>query len=634
MKLVRIVEPEGQTQLRPIGDDLPVLDLQILIDDFRHPEILQGGTGLLHRGLRRFLPGVRTAANQLDYFIYAIRHLGYLNVNTRLLRDGCILPRHPGDGQKIRSGHPHLLPLLAKCPNILDCEREMSSPSRSHPTIADVVTLSAVLDRDEQQTREAVQIRDRLIGENLPLSITRTETALRWLDSVCDEDTRLQSVRGNTENATHWTGVIIAAIGLLFGWGAALGVFYFDGSGRVNAIGVLAIFVLLPGLLLLPFIAVALPSRFLSWLPGSNAAIALARGLSPGRLSTLIMRFFPAEVREAWTQLSGRVGAHRRLFLNLQKWALLGWSQSFALGFQVAALTSTIYLVVFTDLAFGWSTTLTSGHPNEDAQAIHGIASAVAFPWASSLPQAVPSLELITESRYFRAATDPLTHDEAARLGGWWTFIVMTMLVYGLSPRIISFLVAGNRLNAAARHAFLSTPGLSTVLHRLRQAHVQTASDEPETQSIRESVEMGVGLASPTAPPIGGVINWSAVPATDAAIRAAFGNAPTHAAGANVSVEEDRRLARQLGPAIDPEQAVAILVKAWEPPLMDFIDFVRLLRHTLGEGRSIVVLPVGIDTGSRLHPAEGGQMEIWRRKISQVGDPWLRVGSIEKEARI
>ena len=63
---------------------------------------------------------------------------------------------------------------------------------------------------------------------------------------------------------------------------------------------------------------------------------------------------------------------------------------------------------------------------------------------------------------------------------------------------------------------------------------------------------------------------------------------------------------------------------------MEFIDFVRLLRHTLGEGLSIVVLPVGLETGSQLHPAEDGQIEIWRRKITQVGDPWLRVGSIEE----
>ncbi|RKX34306.1 MAG: hypothetical protein DRP71_07555 [Verrucomicrobia bacterium] len=510
----------------------------------------------------------------------------------------------------------------------------MSSPSRFDPTIADVVTLSVLLDRDEQQTRKEVQMRDRLIGEHLPLSITRTETTLRWLGSVCAEDAQLRSVRNNVETTTHWTGVIIAAIGLLFGWSAALGVFYFDGSGRVNAIGVLAVFVLLPGLLLLPFMAVALPARFLSWLPGANAAIALARGLSPGRLSILIMRFFPAEVREAWRQLSGRVGAHHRLFLNLQKWAMLRWSQSFALGFQVAALTSTLYLVVFTDLAFGWSTTLTSGHPNEDAQTIHGIASAIALPWASSLPEAVPSLELITESRYFRVAADRLTHDEAARLGGWWTFIVMTMLLYGLSPRIISFLVAGNRLGAATRHAFLSTPGLSTVLNRIRQAHVQTASDEPEAQSVQNSAETGGGIEVPVRAPVGVVINWSAVPATDAAIRAAFGQAPIHPAGANVSIEEDHRLADQLAPVIGDEQAVAILVKAWEPPLMEFIDFVRLLRPALGDGRSIIVLPVGIDTGSRLHPAEDRQLEIWRRKISQVGDPWLRVDLIQEVAGI
>ncbi len=506
----------------------------------------------------------------------------------------------------------------------------MSSPSRSHSTIADVVTLSTVLDQDEQRTREAVLVRDRLIGERLPLSATRAEAALQWLNRVCEEDVQLRSVRTNVENATHWTGVIIAAIGLLLGWSAALGVYYFDGSGRVNAIGVLAVFVFLPGLLLLPLIAVALPSRFLSWLPGANAAIALARGLSPGRLSTLIMRFFPAEVRDAWGHLSGRVGAHHLLFRDLQKWALLRWSQSFALGFQVAALTSTIYLVVFTDLAFGWSTTLTSGDPNKDAQTIHGIASALAFPWASSLPEAVPSLELISDSRYFRAAADRLTNDEAARLGGWWTFIVMTMLLYGLAPRTISFLAAGYRLNVATRHAFLSMPGLSALMNRIRQAHVQTASDEPEAQSVPKSVEIGNRSSIPTSAPVGAVVNWSAVPATDDAVRAVFGETPIHAAGANVSIEEDRRLASELAPTVNHEQAVALLVKAWEPPLMEFIDFVRLLRHTLGEGLSIVVLPVGIETGSQLHPAEDGQTEIWRRKISQVGDPWLRVGSIEE----
>jgi hypothetical protein len=506
----------------------------------------------------------------------------------------------------------------------------MSSPSRTHPTIADVVTLSTALDQDEQKTRKAVLMRDRLIGERLPLSMTRTETARHWLNRVCEDDAQLRSVRTNVEIATQWTGVILAAIGLLLGWSAALGVFYFDGSGRVNTIGVLAVFVLLPGLLLLPFIAVALPSRFLSWLPGANAAIALARGLSPGRFSTIIMRFFPAEVREAWGRLSGRVGAQHLLFRDLQKWALLRWSQSFALGFQVAALTSTLYLVVFTDLAFGWSTTLTSGDPNKDAQTIHGIASAIAFPWASSLPDAVPNLELITESRYFRAAADQLTHDEAARLGGWWTFIAMTMLLYGLFPRIISFVGAGYRLNVVTHHAFQSMPGLSALINRIRQAHVQTASDEPEAQGVRESAEISNRSSIPTSAPVGAVVNWSAVPATEDAVRAVFGEVPIHAAGANVSIEQDRRLASILAPAVNREQAVALLVKAWEPPLMEFIDFVRLLRHTLGKGLSIVILPVGIETGSQLHPAEDAQIEIWRRKIAQVGDPWLRVGSIEE----
>ena len=39
-----------------------------------------------------------------------------------------------------------------------------------------------------------------------------------------------------------------------------------------------------------------------------------------------------------------------------------------------------------------------------------------------------------------------------------------------------------------------------------------------------------------------------------------------------------------------------ILVKAWEPPLMEFVDFVKALRTKISaESAEIVVLPVGLE---------------------------------------
>ena len=89
------------------------------------------------------------------------------------------------------------------------------------------------------------------------------------------------------------------------------------------------------------------------------------------------------------------------------------------------------------------------------------------------------------------------------------------------------------------------------------------------------------------------------------------------------------------------------MVKAWEPPLMEFIDFLNTLRAVLPERSCpIVVLPVGLgaalnsgaapgqmsptptaSTVSALPQATTAQLTLWRNKLAGVGDPWLRVAA-------
>ena len=83
----------------------------------------------------------------------------------------------------------------------------------------------------------------------------------------------------------------------------------------------------------------------------------------------------------------------------MRRWLLARWSHLCATAFFAAVLSTALALVVFTDLAFGWSTTL-----EVSASRIHDLARALALPWRAALPEAVPSLELVEVSRYFRAA--------------------------------------------------------------------------------------------------------------------------------------------------------------------------------------------------------------------------------------
>ena len=142
--------------------------------------------------------------------------------------------------------------------------------------------------------------------------------------------------RANT--AMHLTGFFIVAAAVVVGWGATLGAFYFDGSGRVNAVSVVALLVVLPGLFILPFLIAALPSRIAGRVPGARLLTALASAFSPGRLAPLVWRILPRDLRETMALLAGRRAKHQQLYAGLQKWALLRWSQLFAVTFQITAL--------------------------------------------------------------------------------------------------------------------------------------------------------------------------------------------------------------------------------------------------------------------------------------------------------
>lgn len=513
----------------------------------------------------------------------------------------------------------------------------MPQRRRTQPEIPDIVALANALDRDERRPPAELVARERRTASQLPSGTEdRMALALAWLDATEAEDPALRALHQRAESALHLTGFLVGLAAVVIGWSATLAAFYFDGSDRVNAVLVLALLVGLPGVMLVPFLVAAVPAHIAEKLPGAPALAALARAFSAGRIAPWLWRFFPHDLRESLALVSGRMGRHQRLYASLQKWALLRWSQGFAVMFQTAALAACVILVVFTDLAFGWSTTLTSGDPAVDARRLHRITSVAAAPWSWAVPGARPSLELIEESRYFRAAAVAVSRAEAARLGGWWRFLVLAIAVYGLLPRILTFAFARARLRAAARAAVISSPGLSAVFRRIHRAQIETraAADEPagavELPAVRDE---RAGFA-PGAK-VSAVINWADIPVGPAILAGAFPEAEVFAAGGAGGVQQDLALAEKIGGDAGGKGGDAlVLVKAWEPPVMEFIDFVQSLRTAMGgQPRAIVVLPVGLEHPEELGPGSDAQVKLWRDRLAAIGDPWLRVAAGRAEVQ-
>jgi hypothetical protein len=146
-------------------------------------------------------------------------------------------------------------------------------------------------------------------------------------------------------------------------------------------------------------------------------------------------------------------------------------SQGFAVSFHVAALAVACAARVFSDLAFGWSTTLTS-----EATRVHAIRRR----WrrrgrACGRGGAEPRAR--AETQYFRGAAA----SRARRRGrpDWWRFLIACMACYGLAPRLTLLGIALARQRAALRDVFAALPGAADLRDRIGSRSVTTVSAAP-----------------------------------------------------------------------------------------------------------------------------------------------------------
>jgi len=409
-------------------------------------------------------------------------------------------------------------------------------------------------------------------------------------------------------NARRLATFVMLIVGALGGATVALAAFRYDGTHPVNVVRLLALLVL-PQVVLVALTLLMMPPR----VPGLKLVQDALATLNPGSIAAAIVRRVARDLEDL-PQLSG---AGRPASRRYAKWQLLAWSQAAAVAFNAAALATAFLLITFTDLAFGWSTTLAI-----DASLVARIVEIIAWPWREIFPDAVPGLPLIEQSRFFRLeGTSSLGTNASRELGGWWSFTVLAIACYGLVPRFALLALASWRLRAATRALLVDDPRVTALLDRMEAPAIETAAaeagaDAPET-----------GPAAPrTPPPLGGQargVIWSRGITEDAARRCARERlglelAQVVAAGDSPNLDADRRAAERIANGAGP---LVVFTPAWEPPLLEFLDFVSALRKHAGPDASIVVMPIG----EADEPVGDIERETWARAVGKLADPRVYV---------
>jgi hypothetical protein len=384
---------------------------------------------------------------------------------------------------------------------------------------------------------------------------------------------------------------------LLLGFFSGFALLSYSGDEPVNVIYLLLVMVGLPLL--------SMGLTLLSLLTGNIGAKFLSH-LSVFYYLEKMVNFLPFAKKVDFSALP--------FSATLTKWIFLQRLQLFSFLFALGLFLALILTIVSKDIAFAWSSTLAI-----DPVAFQKVLAWLATPWQSFFPSAVPSLELIELSHYFRLGDklDPNMVKNADKLGAWWKFLAMATLIYALLLRLVFWVIIKIGLKRQLKKELMALAGVKQLLNEFTTPFVSTQSSKKEEHlKLKEQTTMATSKELSEAYDV--LLAWNyaeqtllllqdhnKIEAKDIAV-----------VGGRNSFLEDKKVVDRL------KGRVLLYVKAWEPPTMDFMDF---LEDILANNKvtKVEVCPLG--TSSENYSSKASDMEIWLKKLEQIDSEKLEV---------
>jgi len=300
---------------------------------------------------------------------------------------------------------------------------------------------------------------------------------------------------------------------------------------------------------------------------------------------------------------------HQLLLKNIS----LSYLQYGSIALSLGALLSLMITISTQDIAFGWNTTL-----QVTPELFNQFTQMAALPWQALFPSAVPSLELIEVSQHYRLGNklDPELIAQAKALGSWWQFLALSLVVWTLIPRVLLIILTQRNIRLSIERLLLSHPNSSRLLKQMNETYITThaTTDEAENHTKTSSQKQ---LQHNKPIQTAALIAWNFSQDQLAVIIEAkqITADQVYFGGGKNTLKEDSDIIEKV------KTPTVILVKAWEPPMRDLLEFVNDLYSKTAE--AVTILPVG--TAQKHFSADEADISIWRTKISSLQVPEIGI---------
>ncbi|WP_028292782.1 DUF2868 domain-containing protein [Oceanobacter kriegii] len=509
-------------------------------------------------------------------------------------------------------------------------------------TLADLVRFEQLRLQDQSSSQSDAELaqRDRDIYQRAAEPKRRALVYRFWLSERLRQQPLATDGGDILEHSSRTAGLIMLLIGLLSGAGLASSAMFYDGSVPVNVALFLALLVL-PQLLLLvgllftlvaaamgqnvfarwyqPLALLAqsvwrkcwkLASRHLSGLSALASGKATDAPANAGSDGSRESRDDAAIKTQLMQQMLQR---YKPLMLN----RVMRLFQTFGMGFNLGALACVLVLLAVTDRAFGWQSSLTAS-----ADTVHALVQWLATPWSWWLGEGsgYPSLAQIASTRIQLGSE--VADFAADDFRTWWPFMVLSVLVYGLLPRL---LVWGWAVVQEAR--WLRQPAFDgyhdQALWRRMQS-VDFSSHSQPSQHTGEQADSHTPLATMTditSTEPAALRLWVLEETLQRYPAEALSHWLQQASGSALEISPLQRLQQAQVPA---GQDVWLVLEGWQPPIEETLQQLKVLAEQLQahntDAKQLHLVLLGkpqrqADADTVSKPLTARLAEVWRKKL-------------------
>lgn len=493
-------------------------------------------------------------------------------------------------------------------------QHDHAPPTRRGRGLPELVRWWLLADRDKARTNHERRAIDRQAVGQLDGDTPSAKSLIEAWRRVQPIEPQDQSVVESISLLTRLIHIAAIVIGVVLGISLAAGLFAYDGKAPVNLVWAIVVFVG-GGVATVLITAVGVGIRLLGG-PRQPTNFAWAHWLV-GPIRLLVTWPMSADHRkrvlDAWSMLI------RRSDRRLATWWLLRVTQLFALAVYAAATIWFALAVITTDLAFGWAVTA-----DVSPRQVQQITDGLSLPWAWAWPLAVPSEQLIVASQVFRG--QPF---DAGALRGWWPFMLMCMLVYGLGPRLVFWLASHWQVQRRIKRLLDHDPQAAIICHRLRQHRFGHVRDGQGDGNSPLATNEHVARAPATDPGSDGALVLAWAGAESSRDAQPFARSAGDAGIITVGMDErsdDEHAPQSLTDRLEKAQRdtqVVVLVRGWDVPTGDVLDWLGAVRRAVGDERTIIVQPVVQDKAGQLVCRDRAMLDAWEHRLASIKDQRL-----------